>query len=943
MSSPLAALKNELLDFNPPSLERGTDEAALPSPSSPLEFFDYHVSNNLILKRVKLLPTLVDDLALLVTSKYKDALDRIPLDLFAYDEYYYASAENSDARAVHFIREIGISMTCAHIASCVLIHPDEPRIKPVLHWGVSRSLEPPSDSEQDMDRFLIQHLALRVADHVVGTHDSHSRPSYPAPSAATQTRMTALYENSRVLTVAMLFDTSAHHLLADMEDLAAQETFSWELASECTGKQIPAPASMKHIDAPKYPWTIPAASLASISDALDSSMLRRTDRRNASIRRAPEPGHVKPVARTTSAKDGYVPRAKDYVQRAWANAVKLDSSTMIWDCGNFLRIGIRHRESQTLYLSDLIDVRTCTDPAYGKIWLGLHLAIVSDALERLPILERQRHLPRGVKRTFNDDGAPAAQSAEKRKQATKKRRITAENSVRSLLSSHIAAFYFQTSQYDSPAPALFYHADDEIRDSYSPSEYVMIVLDSRLGTGGTGTVFRACIEPDASSSKPKYCAPFVVKFAYSSKDVVRLRHEYAVRYGIPRLLGFYEAFDQDDMAALIVAHAGRPLGELLDENHKIYLKPSEIESLKETLDKIHAAGAVHRDIRSWNMMVDSSGDMFIADFDRASFNGSEHDLEKETQRFQAFVAGEYVDARPVVGDDDLASSYSDYIEDTEELKQDEEMTRYFKRYVAVHWDTRDPQFAQLGHLTSPFVVENRRIPDLPSERKGSHKAAPRRRGRTKRKLAVTTSESALPATTARPTAPKAHECESFVRLERCVSGHSLLFEGYLQQRSSSRVGMGQRFIVKVARGPGQYGKAKLEHEYQTYQRLAGLMSDGLPRIYGFYETVDGFVQAGILFMEKVGKPSYTIESSEISPDFRLTIENWLRDLHDAGCVHNDLVDNILVNDSPPWRFCVVSWKAAKFFSEEDRLKEEVIKQMKDEMDGLRKFCFAGNV
>ncbi len=121
-------------------------------------------------------------------------------------------------------------------------------------------------------------------------------------------------------------------------------------------------------------------------------------------------------------------------------------------------------------------------------------------------------------------------------------------------------------------------------DSYSPSEYVMIVLDSRLGTGGTGTVFRACIEPDASSSKPKYCAPFVVKFAYSSKDVDRLRHEYAVyRHlerkgvtGIPRLLGFYEAVDQDDMAALIIAHAGRPLGELRDENHKISLKASEM-------------------------------------------------------------------------------------------------------------------------------------------------------------------------------------------------------------------------------------------------------------------------------------------------------------------------------------------------------------------------------
>ncbi len=312
--------KDELLGFNPPSLELGIDEEALPPPSSPLEFFDYHVPNNLLLKRVRLLPSLLDDVASLVTSEYKDDLDRLPLGHFAYDKYYYASAENSDARTVHFIRKVGISSACAHIASCILIHPDESRIQPVLDWGVSDSLAPPSDSEQYMDRFLIQHLALRVSNHVVRPHDSRSRPTYPAPSAATQKKMARLHENSRVLTVAMLFDASAHTLLADMEDIADQETFSWELASECTGKQIPAPASVKHFDALDYPWTIPTASLATTLLASDSTILRRTERRNASNRRAPQPGHIKPVERATSAKDGYIPRAKDYVQRVCYHA-----------------------------------------------------------------------------------------------------------------------------------------------------------------------------------------------------------------------------------------------------------------------------------------------------------------------------------------------------------------------------------------------------------------------------------------------------------------------------------------------------------------------------------------------------------------------------------------------------------------------------------------------
>lgn len=58
----------------------------------------------------------------------------------------------------------------------------------------------------------------------------------------------------------------------------------------------------------------------------------------------------------------------------------------MFDCGNFQRIGIRHRESQTLYLSDLIDTQTCDDPRYGKLHVGIHLAIVQDALNRLPKL-----------------------------------------------------------------------------------------------------------------------------------------------------------------------------------------------------------------------------------------------------------------------------------------------------------------------------------------------------------------------------------------------------------------------------------------------------------------------------------------------------------------------------------------------------------------------------
>jgi hypothetical protein len=48
--------------------------------------------------------------------------------------------------------------------------------------------------------------------------------------------------------------------------------------------------------------------------------------------------------------------------------------------GNHEFVGIRHRESQTLYLSPLIVPSSC---AYGKIHVGIYIAAIKDALDRV--------------------------------------------------------------------------------------------------------------------------------------------------------------------------------------------------------------------------------------------------------------------------------------------------------------------------------------------------------------------------------------------------------------------------------------------------------------------------------------------------------------------------------------------------------------------------------
>jgi hypothetical protein len=43
---------------------------------------------------------------------------------------------------------------------------------------------------------------------------------------------------------------------------------------------------------------------------------------------------------------------------------------------------VRHRLSQTLYVSDVIEPPTCKNPAYGKLQVGIYIAAIQDAINR---------------------------------------------------------------------------------------------------------------------------------------------------------------------------------------------------------------------------------------------------------------------------------------------------------------------------------------------------------------------------------------------------------------------------------------------------------------------------------------------------------------------------------------------------------------------------------
>ena len=67
-------------------------------------------------------------------------------------------------------------------------------------------------------------------------------------------------------------------------------------------------------------------------------------------------------------------------------ATRVDGSIIVLQSGNHEFIGIRHRTTQTLYISDLIKPHACKEPSYGKLHVGVYIAGIRDALDR----ERQR-------------------------------------------------------------------------------------------------------------------------------------------------------------------------------------------------------------------------------------------------------------------------------------------------------------------------------------------------------------------------------------------------------------------------------------------------------------------------------------------------------------------------------------------------------------------------
>jgi len=138
----------------------------------------------------------------------------------------------------------------------------------------------------------------------------------------------------------------------------------------------------------------------------------------------------------------------------------------------------------------------------------------------------------------------------------------------------------------------------------------------KIGKGGMATVFSAYdpqfdrkvaikILPKELTSDPQ----FIERFIRESQTIARLEH--------PAIVPVYDYGEQDGQPYLVMRHmTGGTLREYLKRYGPLSLQQATdlLARLAPALDKAHAAGIIHRDVKPANILFDEDGNPYLSDF-----------------------------------------------------------------------------------------------------------------------------------------------------------------------------------------------------------------------------------------------------------------------------------------------------------------------------------------
>ncbi|TFK66383.1 hypothetical protein BDN72DRAFT_859959 [Pluteus cervinus] len=381
------------------------------------------------------------------------------------------------------------------------------------------------------------------------------------------------------------------------------------------------------------------------------------------------------------------PTPEGLVHHAWRLAVQQDTTIIVLSCGNYERIGIRHRGSRTLYLSDIIDA---TRPGYGKLHLGVLMSAVDDALNRYRLYRAKHPISPVTKRALKRPRKADTVGITPDPRRSKRQRVDAfftKSQDRQLLNKRdtqimwremdqrpILLLRFSGGGLNSSKPTCclrrgrplspFTVASDEplptkLKSSYQPNEYCLLTLDWNSSSGMTGHVFPGLLRITPPSGRA-ISRSVVAKISDFAEARERLRREYQVYQHlwshsidrIPEIYGLFEDMD-DSVTMLVMERAACTFRERepTTKENKGGLKEvsqSDRLTITQVVETMHEAGVVHRDLRPDNLVLAQDGKPMIIDFDQAVLDPADNLKDVEIRGLANLLNGKATAAgRPI--------------------------------------------------------------------------------------------------------------------------------------------------------------------------------------------------------------------------------------------------------------------------------------------------------
>ncbi|KAH9487271.1 hypothetical protein JR316_0001341 [Psilocybe cubensis] len=637
---------NYNLDIIPDEAERPKDPIV-----APFNFYDRHVASNFALQRVVCL----SDIPQVLSATCDIAVNTFWANgnKFSTDEYSFKmeipEIEFTDARTVRQYYRIHIGPIAQAFTSKLCVHPHVKTWPSILefmfhdHIGAS---------------YMSESILTITRDPKGGVFLSNKlKGKLTQPTIKT---LNALLTNHPTLAMWHVFPMVSPFTTI-LQSISAGTEFKWE-TSHTGGYRF-------------LTQTLPPTDAKSLSNKLSRSgtshrSLKKNKLDRSTIAKVGK--YVTPPS--TVQRSRYRPDFKHYLQCAWTQASIHDTTYIILHCGRYERIGIRHRATQTLYLSGVIDTVSIQDPCYRKLHIGLHIAIFQDALERMKASETSSIPPasKAVKRS--SDGVEGLERPPPKRQRSSKVPSVAtevhDSIAKHLVHRKLALVSLDYGVFSSSVPSSFRRigesckrdlpteSTDWTKDVYTQKkfndkEYITLKLLAPLGRGAVGVVHPAQTEVMLSSGVVVK-GSLVVKLAFSEEQQSKLKAEFEMYCRMSRLSSIKGVLDvhglfydvESNVMALLMADGGKTLRQREIERtgkfaEQVTTTQEEREAFTRALESIHQADIRHCDIRADNLTIDSDGKVYIIDFDCAEWH-SPDSLSDETSRLNEVLEGNYI-------------------------------------------------------------------------------------------------------------------------------------------------------------------------------------------------------------------------------------------------------------------------------------------------------------